>query len=156
MRRHDARTMALSALFCWELTKDDPLAVFDQVAQGFFGAAGEAEAETAPLRPSQDKRFEYARDLFLCAVEGVPRIDPYIGRASQGWPVSRMPRVDLSILRLAVAEAMYLKATPIEVVIDEAVELCKEFSTHASPRFVNGVLMGIFREIGYVKDPREE
>ena len=70
-----------------------------------------------------------------------------IARASQGWALSRMPKVDLAILRLAVAEVLYVKSAPLEVVINEALELCKEFSTHASPRFVNGVLMGIFREV---------
>ena len=55
-----------------------------------------------------------------------------------------MPRVDLAILRLAVGEILYVKEAPFEVVIDEALEMCKEFSTHASPRFVNGVIMGIF------------
>jgi len=88
--------------------------------------------------------------LFLAAVNNVSEIDNAISRASQGWQISRMPKIDLSILRLALAEANYLKETPLEVVIDEALELSKEFSTHASPRFVNGVLMGIFREIGYV------
>jgi len=158
MRRHEARTLALSALFCWELSKSDPLEVFDQVAEGYFSGEGEpatGKPEAGAVRPSRDKRFEYARDLFLSTVTAASQIDPLIAKASQGWPLSRMPRVDLSILRLAVAEAVYLKETPLEVVIDEALELSKEFSTHASQRFVNGVLMGIFRELWHAKDPRD-
>ncbi|HHW27831.1 MAG TPA: transcription antitermination factor NusB [Firmicutes bacterium] len=141
MRRHDARIMALSALFCWEVGKFSPEEAFSGVARDFFDAPGAADKVT---------HYNYAGKLFLAAVNNVSEIDNAISRASQGWPISRMPRIDLSILRLALAEANYLKEVPLEVVIDEALELSKEFSTHASPRFVNGVLMGIFREMGYV------
>lgn len=147
MRRHDARTLALSALYCWELTRGVPVEVFDQVADGFFGSS-------TPPKPSGDKRFEYSKELFLAAVSHPGEIDTLIAKASQGWQVSRMPRVDLSILRLALAEVIYMKETPMEIVIDEALELSKEYSTQASPRFVNGVLMGIFRETGYAKNHR--
>jgi len=140
MRRHDARILALSALFCWDIAKDDPEAAFSQVADGYF------EGQI---------RYDYARELFLTAVANAREIDRLISNASQGWPISRMPRVDLSILRLAVAEAHFLGKTPYEVVIDEALELAKEFSTHASPRFVNGVLVAIFREIGNAKTTTE-
>lgn len=144
LRRHDARILALSALFCWELSKGAPSDVFDQVAEGFFS-----------LKPSEDKRLDYARGLFLSATQHAGEIDPLIAKASQGWQVSRMPRIDLSILRLAIAECEYVKETPMEIVIDEAVELSKEFSTYASPRFVNGVLMGVFREMGHAKSTAE-
>jgi len=140
MRRHDARILALSALFCWDLSKEDPESVFTEVAEGYF---------------SDSPRFIYAKELYHAAVANAGEIDRLIAKASQGWPLARMPRVDLSILRMSVAEAHYLKKTPYEVVLDEAVELSKEFSTHASPRFVNGVLVAIFREIGYAKKPAE-
>lgn len=141
MKRHDARILALSALFCWDISKDDPAFVFQEVAGGYFG---------------ENPRFGYAKELFLASVANANEIDRLIAKASLGWPLARMPRVDLSILRMAVAEAHYLKKTPYEVVIDEALELSKEYSTHASPRFVNGVLVAIFREIGYAKRPAEE
>lgn len=141
MRRHDARILALSALFCWDLTKDDPASAFDQVADGYF---------------EDGLRSDYAKEIFRASVAHAVEIDRMIAKASQGWPLVRMPRVDLSILRLAVAEAHYVARTPFEVVIDEALELSKEFSTHASPRFVNGVLVAIFREIGNAKTAPEE
>lgn len=141
MRRHDARILALSALFCWEVARDDPAMSFAEVAEAFF-----------PESP----RHDYANELFMAAVTHAGDIDHLISEASQGWPLHRMPRVDLSILRLAVAEAFYLDTAPGDVIVDEAVELSKEFSNHASPRFVNGVLGAIFREAGYVKAPKEE
>ena len=139
MRRHDSRIVALSALFCWEVGKNTPEDSFAGVARDFFGAAGASDTLA---------QYNYAAKLFLAAVTNVAEIDQAISRASQGWQISRMPKIDLSIVRLALAEANYLKEAPFEVIIDEALELAKEFSTHASPRFVNGVLMGIFRETG--------
>jgi transcription antitermination factor NusB len=137
--RHDSRVLALSALFCWESVKEcDPGQIFHDVAQDFFGELGLAD---------MPKRLEYAKHLFLETVDHIGEIDALISRASQGWALSRMPKVDLAVLRLAVGEIAYVKKAPFEVAIDEALELCKEFSTHASPRFVNGVLMGIFRDV---------
>ncbi|HHY76397.1 MAG TPA: transcription antitermination factor NusB [Firmicutes bacterium] len=139
LKRRDSRVLALSALFCWESTKEGDLeTIFQNVARDFFDSL-------VPGDPPQS--LEYAKRLFYETVNHVQEIDAMIARASQGWPLSRMPRVDLSVLRMAVAEILYVKEAPLEVVINEAVELCKEFSTHASPRFVNGVLMGIFREV---------
>lgn len=79
-------------------------------------------------------------------VAGVRRygsqLDEIIGRSSQGWTVDRMPRVDRSVLQLAVFE---LAATdsPTPVIINEAVELAKRYSDPAGARFINGVLDSI-------------
>ncbi len=137
--RHDSRVLALSALFCWESVKEcGPEQIFHDVAQDFFGDLGS---------PDMPKSLGYAKELFLETLNHIAEIDSLIARASHGWALSRMPKVDLAILRLAVGEIAFVKKAPFEVVIDEALELCKEFSTHASPKFVNGVLMGIFRDV---------
>lgn len=140
MTRHDSRILALRALFCWEVGNIDPKESFDYLA-------GEAGQEYM-LEP---RNLEYAREITQAAIENVGQIDQVINEVSVGWPVSRMPKVDLSIIRLAYAEAAYVKGAPIEVVLDEAIELAKEFGTHASPKFVNGLLMGIFRKLGWSK-----
>jgi N utilization substance protein B len=95
------------------------------------------------------RNVEYARQLTQAAILNVRQIDEAVDQVSVGWPVSRMPKVDLSIIRLAYAEAVYVKGAPVEVVLDEAIELAKEFGSHASPKFVNGLLMGIFRKMGW-------
>jgi N utilization substance protein B len=95
------------------------------------------------------RNVEYARQLTQAAILNVRQIDEVVDQVSVGWPVSRMPKVDLSIIRLAYAEAVYVKGAPVEVVLDEAIELAKEFGSHASPKFVNGLLMGIFRKMGW-------
>lgn len=73
-------------------------------------------------------------------------IDTIIGDHSRDWPLSRMPAIDRNLLRLAVFELTDDDGAPVGVVIDEAVELAKLYSTEDSGRFVNGVLAAIARE----------
>lgn len=73
-------------------------------------------------------------------------IDPQIQKAATAWPVDKLNRIDLAILRLAIYE-MEEGDTPPKVVIDEAVELAKEYGAEASPSFVNGVLGTIYTSI---------
>ena len=71
------------------------------------------------------------------------RIDSLIAANSIDWTVDRMPAVDRALLRLATYELLYLDDIPVAVVISEAVELAKAYSTDESGRFVNGVLAAI-------------
>lgn len=77
-------------------------------------------------------------------------LDKEITTSAPQWPLEKLSKVDLSILRLATYEILYSE-TPPKVVIDEAVELAKEFGGESSPSFVNGVLGDIFK-----RNPREE
>ena len=70
-------------------------------------------------------------------------IDGLLGRFAKGWAVERMPVVDRAILRMAAFELMARLDTPVAVVISEAVELAKRYSTEESGRFVNGVLASV-------------
>lgn len=67
-------------------------------------------------------------------------LDEQIQKAAPDFPVDKINRVDLAILRLAIYELLIEKDTPPNVIIDEAVELAKEFANETSPAFVNGVL----------------
>ncbi len=73
-------------------------------------------------------------------IEGKADIDALIHKAAPEFPVEKINRVDLAILRLAVYEILVYKREPKNVIIDEAVELAKEFGNEKSPAFVNGVL----------------
>lgn len=73
-------------------------------------------------------------------------IDSLLARLSDNWPLDRMPAIDRAILRLGVEELRSCPATPTAVILDEAVELAKRFSTEQSGRFVNGVLAAAARE----------
>ncbi|MGD0380263.1 MAG: transcription antitermination factor NusB [Acidimicrobiales bacterium] len=91
-------------------------------------------------------------DPFTVAlVEGVgaheERIDALMAAAAKGWEVERMPVLDRSILRLATYELIAEPDVPVAVVIDEAVELAKQYSTEFSGGFVNGVLSTIARQV---------
>ncbi len=72
--------------------------------------------------------------------EKLNQIDPLIATAAPEWPIDKLNHVDLAILRLAVYELMVDKREPYKVIIDEAVELAKQFGSNASPNFINGVL----------------
>lgn len=91
-------------------------------------------------------------DLVRNILENKEKIDADIRSAATEWPIDKLNKIDLAILRLAVFELQTTK-TPPKVVIDEAVELAKEFGAESSPSFVNGVLGTIFQ---VEKTPVEE
>ncbi len=68
------------------------------------------------------------------------QIDPLIATAAPEWPLEKLNHLDLAILRLAVYELVIDKREPYKVIIDEAIELAKQYGSTASPNFVNGVL----------------
>ncbi|MEV8527856.1 transcription antitermination factor NusB [Streptomyces sp. NPDC052000] len=83
---------------------------------------------------------EYTMQLVEGYAGYVDRIDDLISTYAVGWTLDRMPVVDRNILRLGAYELVWEDETPDAVVIDEAVQLAKEFSTDDSPAFVNGLL----------------
>jgi transcription antitermination protein NusB len=82
---------------------------------------------------------EFARRLLDATLGNQQRLDAIIKSIAPEWPVEQMAIVDRSILRLALAEVLYLD-TPQKVAINEAVELAKRFGSDSSPRFINGAL----------------
>ena len=109
--------------------------------------------------PRHQKRRETVRTLFSFLFNQNQKIDPevkpildnlqtidqLITRSAPEWPLERINRIDLSILRLAVFELLIQKTEPPKVIIDEAVELGKEFGSENSASFVNGVLGDIWK-----------
>ncbi|MFP8908123.1 transcription antitermination factor NusB [Streptomyces atacamensis] len=89
---------------------------------------------------------EYTMQLVEGYAEHADRIDELIATYSVGWTLDRMPAVDRNLLRLGAYELIWEDAVPDAVVIDEAVQLAKEFSTDESPTFVNG-LLGRLKEL---------
>ena len=76
------------------------------------------------------------------------KLDPYIAKTAPDWPVDKLNKIDLSILRLALFELLIDKQEPVKVIVDEAVELAKELGGENSPPFVNGVLGTIITNEG--------
>ncbi|OGG30735.1 transcription antitermination factor NusB [Candidatus Gottesmanbacteria bacterium RIFCSPLOWO2_01_FULL_49_10] len=112
-----------------------------------------------PFDPRHKKRISLMQELFglsfghkaINTVAVPPEahlkdIDLYIQAAAPEWPIDKIAKIDLAILRLALYELLVEKKEPPKVIIDEAVELAKEFGNENSQKFVNGVLGTILKE----------
>ena len=83
---------------------------------------------------------EYIRNKYENIVEHLEEIDASVNEKAKGWKTSRMAKVELSLIRLAVYEIQYDEDIPAGVAINEAVELAKKYGADSSPAFINGVL----------------
>lgn len=95
----------------------------------------------------QPARDEFMEELARGASSMAPSIDQQIAEKSENWKLERMPVVDRNILRMAIYE-MSRKETPTAVVIDEALELARQFSGDESVSFINGILDAIHKAAG--------
>lgn len=124
--RHQARERALGLLYEAEAKHEDPGTLVDSL----------------PVAPDP-----YAEALVRGVTGHRDRIDALLAAAAVGWQLDRMPVVDRAVLRVAVYELLEEADVPVAVVIDEAVELVKQYSTDDSGGFVNGVLSTIAAEV---------
>ena len=94
---------------------------------------------------SNGKLGEYAKYLYD-GVSGVTEeLDGIISQHSNGWKISRLPKVNVAILRLAIYEILHVDDVPDSVAINEAVELTKKYSGREDASFVNGILGSVYR-----------
>lgn len=135
--RHRSRQRALQVLFLWDQRKQ---AIEDAISS-FYDTLGSDEEQPRPTAPD-----EFMEVLVRGASEHAPDLDRRITQKSEHWRMERMPAVDRNILRLAVYEMSELK-TPAPVVIDEALELARQFSGDESVSFINGVLDAVHRDV---------
>jgi len=121
-----------------------------------WDAAGSPEAEVAGQLVTDGTDDHDVRRDALAMANGTwgqrEQIDAWVERLAPQWPPRRQPGVDRSLIRLAVWELTNTD-TPPKVVIDEAIELAKEFSTENSPAFVNGVLDSVLKEKNALTQP---
>jgi N utilization substance protein B len=123
--RRQARELALQGLYAWEVGELD----LEQIEQQVI-VDDDASART----------LEYARSLFRLTCQNHERTDTIIAELAHNWKVSRMATVDRNILRLAITELTEMPDVPVKVVLNEAIELAKKFSTAESSSFINGIL----------------
>ena len=121
-------------LYQAEIGKQTP----DQVRANFWKAADEVEPEVRA----------FAEDLFRVAVEHQEQIDELLVANSKHWRIERMPAVDRNLLRMAVGEMLGFKGTPFPIVINEALEIARKFSSPESVQFINGVLDSVGKDLG--------
>jgi len=131
--RRKSRELALQMLFQADMGKQ----AAPDVRRTFW-----AERNTV----AEDVRG-FAEDLFRVAIDRAPEIDQMIERHAQHWRMDRMAAVDRNIIRAAVAEFMGYPATPKAVIINEALEIARKFSSPESLQFINGVLDSVGKEL---------
>jgi N utilization substance protein B len=122
-RRH-ARELALQTLYGTEVGHRAPEDVLGETTARMDAAEGRA----------------FVKDLVFGTLEHADESDAVIAPLLEGWTLERLPTIDRIVLRMGVFELTHRIETPAPVVINEAVELAKKFSTEDSGRFVNGVL----------------
>lgn len=89
---------------------------------------------------------EFVKNLLFKTWENVADIDGFIEKYAHGWKISRISKVALAVLRLAICEIKYFDDIPVGVSINEAVELCKKYAAKDDAVFVNGILGSISKE----------
>ncbi|MBR1461468.1 transcription antitermination factor NusB [bacterium] len=104
-------------------------------------------AEFVALDSEQEVK-DYAVKIAQTYHEHNKDIDDTIAKYASGWDFERLVKMDKDILRIAVSELLYIKETPMKVVVDEAVELAKKYSTEDSASFVNGILAKVIVDNG--------
>ncbi|MDQ2681341.1 MAG: transcription antitermination factor NusB [Candidatus Eremiobacteraeota bacterium] len=122
--RRMARELALQALFSIEIGHREIADVLDE----YF------------LRFSESAHRAFVKDLVYGTIEHAEQTDLMLAPLLQGWTIDRLPTIDRLLLRIGMFELQHRPQTPRPVIINEAVELAKKFSTEDSGRFVNGVL----------------
>jgi N utilization substance protein B len=123
--RREGRELALQMLYASDINPLEPKEVLQRFRDN-TRAAGNVRV--------------FAEDLVTGVVANRSAIDGLIEEKSKNWALSRMARVDLSILRLAVFELLFRPDIPKNVTINEAIEVAKKFGTEDSPAFINGIL----------------
>lgn len=134
--RHRSRQRALQVLFQIDIRQQSAAEALD----GFYGSL--ITSEEAP--GESEERDPFMERLVESTVERLGDIDRRVSGHSEHWRIERMAAVDRNILRLAVCE-MTSTDTPAAVVIDEALELARRFSSDESVAFINGILDAVHR-----------
>jgi len=131
--RRKSREIALQMLFQADMGKQNA----DHVRRTFWAEHGETSADVRG----------FADDLFRVATDRGSEIDTLIEKHAEHWRMERMAAVDRNLLRAAVAELLAYPDTPKAVVINEALEIARKFSSPESVHFVNGVLDSVGKEL---------
>jgi transcription antitermination protein NusB len=140
--RHRSRQRALQVLYQWDMRREPVDHAIEAFYETLFDHA-EANDDAALPRPNRD---EFMETLVRGAAEHAESIDAKIAQKSANWRIQRMPVVDRNVLRLGIYEMTEI-GTPPAVVIDEAIELARQFSGEESVSFINGVLDAIRRDL---------
>lgn len=132
--RRKARVCALQMLFQFDIARPQ----VDELVNTYWEAFGEEVGDVGR---------DFSNRLALGALSHLDEIDALIKRRAENWRISRMAVVDRNILRLAIYEFLFEPDTPKTVVINEALEIARRFSTFEATQFINGILDAIKRDL---------
>ena len=132
--RRKARECALQMLFAADVTKLPG----EMVTRNFWDELGEPDTE--------DVMQEFSVNLVLGTLREIETVDEKIRTRAEHWRIERMAIVDRNVLRLAVYEFLF-EETPNTVVINEALEIARRFSTFEATQFINGILDAIKHDL---------
>ena len=124
------REAVFKAIFQMDFTSNDPEEMIDEYIEDWF----------------DEKLIKDAKRYVKGIKENIDRIDQVISSKLENWRFDRLSSVDRNILRLGTYELLYEKDVPIEVTLDEMIEMAKKYGTENSGKFVNGVLDRISKE----------
>jgi transcription antitermination protein NusB len=131
--RRKSRELCLQMLFQADMGKQTP----EEVNRTFWNERATLDSDTRG----------FAEDLFRVASERQQEIDDLIQKHAQHWRMDRMAAVDRNVLRCSVAELLAYPSTPKPVIINEALEIARKFSSPESVQFINGVLDSVGKEL---------
>jgi N utilization substance protein B len=137
--RRKSRELLLQMLFQSDMGKQG----LDEVRRTFWAERGTVDAESRG----------FADDLFRVAIDRATEIDGLIERHAEHWRMDRMAAVDRNVLRGSVAEFLGYPTTPKAVIINEAIEIARKFSSPESAQFINGVLDSVAKELESRQSP---
>lgn len=141
MGRRASREMAMKLLYQLDIQKEDT----EGQIKVFFDE-----------NPFEENDRKYILDVVNGVLDNTMEIDQIIEKYAKGWKISRMSKIDLSILRLSTFEIKYRNDIPFNVSINEAVELAKRYSGQDAGAFINGVLSNIPKIKAISKNDSEE
>ncbi|QYO66173.1 transcription antitermination factor NusB [Leptolyngbya sp. 7M] len=141
--RRKARECALQMLFAHDLAKTDS----SQLTATYWDELGDESLD--------EKTRSFAADIVVGTLKNLQTIDDRIKTRAEHWRIERMAVVDRNVLRLAVYEFLF-KDTPHTVVINEALEITRRFSTYEATQFINGILDGIKMDIETTSQPEQD
>jgi N utilization substance protein B len=134
--RHRGREAALQILYQCEIGRTD----VTHAADTFFGHQWKGDAPSEALQT-------FATELAHDTIRRLDTIDPLIADTAENWRPERMAVIDRLIMRMAVCELLEKRGTPPAVIINEALELARTFSTEEAVKFINGMLDGIRKKL---------
>lgn len=131
--RSEARDAAFTQVFQMNMHEDDMDVILDELLKA---------------RPECEENLGYIRAIIDGVGEHEKELEEIIEKnLRKGWSISRISKVSLSIMKMAIFEMKYMEDVPPKVAINEAVELAKRYGSDEDPNFINGLLGSVYKEI---------